>query len=123
VREGKMEIKYILELEIPDDVMKTLAAAQLKLDDLLQTKIETALGPVLKGKGAVIIYKAEEGKKKIDLYKVCPVCNHPWPHHFTQVALSTAPMSDGTVGAKQVLADPTPVKCSAKDCECMEALT
>jgi len=120
-----MEIKYTVEMEIPQEVLDTLKAntAGLTIDDLIQTKIESALVP--RPCSAVLVYRAEEGKKAIDLFKVCPVCAHPWALHFNQIENKQVGMSDGGIGTRGVLTIPTPTNCSecaSQKQSCGEAL-
>ena len=59
-----MEIKYTVELEVSEEVIKTFGAAHLSLDNLVRTKIETVLSPVTRG--AISVYKAfrEKGTER-----------------------------------------------------------
>ena len=77
-----VQLKYTVEIEIPDEVMANLNAG-LNIDELVRLRIEPALFPLCKGN--ILVYRSEEGKKPIDLFKVCPVCEHPWAFHFEQV--------------------------------------
>ena len=116
-----VQLKYTVEIEIPDEVMANLNAG-LNIDELVRLRIEPALFPLCKGN--ILVYRSEEGKKPIDLFKVCPVCEHPWAFHFEQVKNVTVNMSDGTAGVRGVLADPVPIPCGV--CEgtarCQESL-
>jgi hypothetical protein len=107
-----MELKYVVEIEIPEEKLAQLKTnpVGLTIDDLVTTKIESALGPLCNG--ALLVYKSEEGKQAIDRYKICPVCNHPWPMHFNTID------SEG-----KLLHPPKPAPCSvcAPENRCMES--
>jgi hypothetical protein len=74
------EVKYTVELEVADEIIKNLTTARLSLDDLVQTKIETALFPLTKG--AILVYRAEGSREPINKFQECPTCHHTWAFHF-----------------------------------------
>jgi hypothetical protein len=117
-------IKYTVEIEIQDEIMSNLNTnpAGLNIDELVRLRIESALFPLCKGN--ILVYRSEEGKKLIDLFKICPVCGHPWAFHFEQTQNVTVRMSDGTAGVRGVLVDPVPIPCVMCEGEsrCQEAL-
>lgn len=120
-----MEIKYIVEMDVPQNKLDQLKAnpAGLTIDDLVRMNIESALFQVC-GK-AILVYREEEGKKAIDLFQICPVCAHPWTHHFEMLKKEPARMSDGSMAAREVLTAPTPTNCSecaSQKQSCGEAL-
>ena len=120
-----MEIKYTVEMDVPQEFLDNLKAnpAGLTIDDLVQMKIETALVP--KPCSVVLVYRADEGKKAIDLFRICPVCAHPWVLHFDMLKKEPARMSDGSMAPREILADPTPTNCSecaSQKQSCGEAL-
>ncbi len=124
-----MEVKFVVEMDIPNEKLAYLKfgkvkigeekdgkeiftlrnAAGLTIDDLIQTRIETALAPLCGA--AILIYKPEEGKGAIDRYKNCPACGHPWPMHFN------------TISQGKLLHPAQPTPCSACTTQkgCMEA--
>ena len=114
-------LKYIVEMEVPEEAMLAINSnpAGLKIDDLVQTRMENAFP-----KWALIAYRAEEGKKKIDQHKVCPACQHSWALHFSTVKMESGVLSDGTPATRGVLAEPSPVpcpECAAAGKSCNEA--
>lgn len=133
-----MELKYTVEMEVSEELISNFSnpernPAGLKIDDLIQTKIETALFPICKG--AILVYRAEAGKRPIDLFQKCPVCDHSWGKHFDQIASQVVSMPDGKslVGkeeglvtvVKGTLTEPVPTYCSQCQDEaksCAEAL-
>lgn len=102
----------MVEIDVPEAVLEKLKLnpAGLTIDDLVQVKIETALFTVCQK--AILVYRAEEGKKPIDLFQVCPVCAHPWALHFNQIENRQVSMSDGSITARGVLTAPVPANCS-----------
>jgi len=120
-----MEIKYTVEMDVRQEVLEKLGLnpAGLTLDDLVQTKIESALFTLCQK--AILVYRAEEGKKPIDLFHTCPVCGHDWVLHFSQIENKQVSMSDGSIMARGVLVAPIPTNCSectSQKQSCGEAL-
>ena len=119
-----MELKYMVEMVVPDEKLNQLNQnpAGLKIDNLVETRVTSALFPLCGSD--ILVYRADEGKKPMDLYKLCPACGHPWAFHFEQVKQTQVQMSDGSAGVRGVIGEPVPIPCGVCDATtpCHESL-
>lgn len=80
-----MEKKFVVELDIPEQMEKIVSLGKFGLSELLRPRIESALLALGRGKIKVKVYDYGGEPELSELFQVCPDCGHSWGKHFIYV--------------------------------------
>jgi len=77
--------KFVVELDIPEQMEKIITLGRLRLSEILTPRIESALNVLGKGKIVVRVYDFGGEPELTELFRVCPSCGHGWGKHLLYV--------------------------------------